>query len=213
VCSIDQYYESEDGYFDMKKYSAGFTSTGLFKQEIREVLRLQKRGLSRTEIVQEVLDHNLFQMRSEAGIRARLIKVLQRISSFDGTLLVAYLEGTRFEENALNLYSYLHAYRLPYEFFREIVLYDYLHHQGILRKVELDFFFERKEAETEEIARWSPKTKQRLKSSMMMFFRECGLLTEKEKNVYQITPLHVNRELKEYALDHYPVLALLTTLR
>lgn len=200
-------------YCDMKKYSAGFTSTGLFKQEIREVLRLQRRDLSRTEIVHEVLEHNLFQMRSEAGIRDRLKRVLQRISSFDGTLIVAYLEGTRFEENALILYSYLHTYRLPYEFFREIVLYDYLHHQGILRKVELDFFFERKEVESEEIARWSPRTRQRLKSSMLMFFRECGLLTEKERHVYQITPLHVNRELKDYALDHYPLLALLTILR
>ncbi|HBW37734.1 DUF1819 family protein [Desulfosporosinus sp. BICA1-9] len=197
----------------MKKYSAGFTSTGLFKQEIREVLRLQRRGLSRTEIVQEVLNHNLFQMRSEAGIRDRLKRVLQRIGNFDEILLEAYLEGTRFEENALILYSYLYTYRLPYEFFMEIVLYDYLHNQGILRKVELDFFFERKEAETEEIARWSPKTKQRLKSSMLMFFRECGLLTEKERHVYQITPLHVNRELKDYAIDHYPLLAILTTLR
>jgi len=200
-------------YYDMKKYSAGFTSTGLFKQEIREVLRLQRRGLSRTEIVQEVLNHNLFQMRSEAGIRDRLKRVLQRIGNFDEILLEAYLEGTRFEENALILYSYLYTYRLPYEFFMEIVLYDYLHNQGILRKVELDFFFERKEAETEEIARWSPKTKQRLKSSMLMFFRECGLLTEKERHVYQITPLHVNRELKDYAIDHYPLLAILTTLR
>lgn len=200
-------------YYDMKKYSAGFTSTGLYKREIRVVLQLQRKGLSRTEIVQEVLDHNLFQMRSEAGIRDRLKKVLQRINSFDSTLLKGYLEGTRFEENALILYSYLHTYRLPYEFFREIILYDYLHHQGILRKVELDFFFERKESETEEIARWSPKTKQRLKSSMLMFFRECGVLTEKEKHVYQITPLHINRELKEYALEQYPLLALLTTLR
>ena len=170
-------------HFNMKKYSAGFTSTGLYKQEIREVLRLQRKGLSRTEIVQEVLDHNLFQMRSEAGIRDKLQKVLQRISSFDRTLLESYIEGTRFEENALILYSYLHTFRLPYEFFMEIVLYNYLHHQGVLRKVELDFFFERKESETEVIARWSPNTKQRLKSSMLMFFRECSLLTEKEKHV------------------------------
>ncbi|OLN30351.1 DUF1819 family protein [Desulfosporosinus metallidurans] len=197
----------------MKNYSAGFTSAGLFKQEIREVLRLRKKGLSRKEIEQAVLDHNLFQMRSEAGIRDKLQKVFQRINSFDETLLESYIEGTRFEENALILYSYLHSYRLPYEFFREIVLYDYLHHQGLLRKVELDLFFERKESEVEEIARWSPRTKQRLISSMLMFFRECGLLTKVEKEVYRITPLHINQQLKEYAHVHFPLLALLTTLR
>lgn len=197
----------------MKEYSAGFTSTGLFKQEIREVLYLRKKGLSKKEIVQEVIEDNMFQMRSEAGIRSRLKKVLQRISSFDETLIDAYLNGTRFEENALILYSYLNSYRLPYEFFMEIVTYNYLHSQRRLRKVELDLFFERKESEVEEILRWSPETKKRLKSSMIMFFRECGLCAELDKQVYEITPLYINPKLKEYGQEKYPLLAMLTTLR
>ncbi|MFC0212428.1 DUF1819 family protein [Paenibacillus chartarius] len=197
----------------MKQYAAGFTGAGLFRQEIREVLRLKNQGLSHSEILDYLIEHNPFHLQSESGIKERLQKVNQRIKTFDKTLLHAYLHGTRYDENALILYSYLVTYRFPYEFFIESVLYNYNEGKTVIRMSDLDYFFERKESESNEVKNWTPQTKKRMRQSITMFFRECGLFVDIGNGEYQVNPLHISLELKQYVEEKYPLLYKLTTLR
>lgn len=197
----------------MKQYAAGFTGAGLFRQEIREVLRLQSEGLSHKELLEYLIEHNPFQLQSESGIKERLQKVNQRIKTFDQILTSYYLNGTRYDENALILYSYLVTYRFPYEFFTECVLYNYQAGKHVIRLVDLDYFFERKESESEEVKYWTPQTKKRMRQSITMFFRECGLFAENDNGEYELIPLHINIDLRQYAQEKYPLLYKLTILR
>jgi hypothetical protein len=197
----------------MKTYSAGFTGAGIFRQEIREVLRLQIEGQSSKEISSFIVENNIFQMSNEPGIKERLQKVTQRIKTFDVYLKQTYLNGTRYEENALILYGYLVTYRFPYEFFIEVILYNYLQNRKIILTSDLDHFLERKESGAEEVKSWTVQTRKRIRQSIFMFFRECGLLMERNTDEYEITPLYINSELKQYAEEKYPLLDKLTTLR
>ena len=111
------------------------------------------------------------------------------------------------------LYSFLKCYRLPYEFFYEVILYNYRNNKPSIQNVDIDFFIERKEAESEKVANWRPETKKKLRSSILLFFRESGLLQENDRDTYEINPLHISSKLKAYAKENDPLLQLLSELR
>jgi Putative inner membrane protein (DUF1819) len=196
----------------MMEYSAGFTSEGWFQNEINIVLSLKVEGLSKSEILEKITEQNLFQLRSESSIKKRFQMVYRRSDTFSGELPKLYIGGSRLDQKALLLYSYLKCYRLPYEFFNEVILYNY-NNKPSIQNIDVEFFIERKEGESEKVAGFRPETKKRLKSSILMFFRESGMLQEEKADTYLINPLHMSNKLKTYAKEHDPLLYLLSELR
>ncbi|MEG6534402.1 DUF1819 family protein [Caldifermentibacillus hisashii] len=186
----------------MLDYSAGFTSEGWFQNEMYIVLQLKKSGLSRKEILNDIIEKNSFQMRSESGIRKRFQMVYRRSETFNDELIQFYLMGSRHDQKALLLYSYLRCYRIPYEFYLEVIKYNYLNNKALIQTVEIDYFIERKETESEIVANWRPDTKKRLRSSILLFFRESGMLQKKDSVTYEISPIHMSTKLKEYAKEY-----------
>lgn len=186
----------------MLDYSAGFTSEGWFQNEMYIVLQLKKSGLSRKEILNDIIEKNSFQMRSESGIRKRFQMVYRRSETFNDELIQFYLMGSRHDQKALLLYSYLRCYRIPYEFYLEVIKYNYLNNKPLIQTVEIDYFIERKETESESVANWRPDTKKRLRSSILLFFRESGMLQKKDSVTYEISPIHMSTKLKEYAKEY-----------
>lgn len=186
----------------MLDYSAGFTSEGWFQNEMYIVLQLKKSGLSRKDILNDIIEKNSFQMRSESGIRKRFQMVYRRSEIFNDELIQFYLMGSRHDQKALLLYSYLRCYRIPYEFYLEVIKYNYLNNKPLIQTVEIDYFIERKETESEIVANWRPDTKKRLRSSILLFFRESGMLQKKDSFTYEISPIHMSTKLKEYAKEY-----------
>ncbi|MCQ6274787.1 DUF1819 family protein [Bacillus sp. V3B] len=197
----------------MMEYSSGFTSEGWFQTEISIVLSLKVEGLTRHEILTKILENNLFQLRSEASIKKRFQKVYRRSETFSPELTKLFIHGSRLDQKALLLYSFLKCYRLPYEFLNEVILYKYRHNKSTIQNIDIEFFLERKEGESVKVAGWRSETKERLRSSILLFFRESGLLQAKGSDAYEITPLHMSSKLKAYASENDPLLQLLSELR
>ncbi|MBT2687279.1 DUF1819 family protein [Bacillus sp. ISL-47] len=197
----------------MMEYSAGFTSEGWFQNEINIVLPLKIAGLSRSEILERIIEHNSFQLRSESSIKKRFQMVYRRSETFNLELSKLYIDGSRLDQKALLLYSYLKCYRLPYEFFNEVILYNYHNNKPSIQIIDVEFFIERKEGQSGKVAGFRPETKKRLKSSIVMFFRESGMLQEEKADTFLINPLHISKNLKNYAKDYDPLLYLLSELR
>lgn len=197
----------------MMEYSAGFTSEGWFQNEMNTILQLKFKGFSRNEIMKQILEKNSFQMRSESGIKKRFRMVYRRSETFNTELASFYINGSRLDQKSLQLYSFLKTYRFPYEFFMEVILYNYKQGKTSFQGIEIDFFMERKESESEKVAGWRPDTKKRLRSSIIMFFRESELIQATDTDTYEVTPLHMSGKLKAYAKEHDPLLQLLSELR
>ncbi|MDQ0156525.1 DUF1819 family protein [Robertmurraya andreesenii] len=197
----------------MLEYSAGFTSEGWFQNEINIVLPLKIEGLPRSEILERVLEKNLFQLRSESSIKKRFQMVYRRTETFNTELAKLYINGSRLDQKALLLYSYLKCYRLPFEFFNEVILYNYRNNKPFIQNIDVEFFIERKESESEKVAGWRPETKKRLRSSILMFFKEGGMLQEENSDTFRIHPLHLSSRLKSYAIKHDQLLCLLSEVR
>lgn len=193
-------------------YSAGFTSEGWFQHEIHIVLVYKQKCLSRSEILHEVIENNLFQMRSESGIRKRFQMVYRRTETLSPLLVDYYLNGSRFDQKAIVLYSFLKGYRYAYEFFQEVIVLNYQSNKFDFQYVDLAYFLERKEAQSEKVHNWHPDTKKRVGGILLRFFKEAGLV-EMLEDQYKITPLHLSQNLKQYVEEHDPLLYLLSNLK
>ncbi|MBO0589398.1 DUF1819 family protein [Sporosarcina sp. E16_8] len=196
----------------MMDYSAGFTSEGWFQHEIHIVLAYKQKGLNRGEILHEVIGKNLFQMRSESGIRKRFQMVYRRTETLSPSLVDYYLSGSRFDQKAIVLYSFLKGYRYAYEFFQEVIVLNYQSNKYDFQYVDLAYFLERKEAQSEKILNWHPDTKKRIGGILLRFFKEAELVEVLEKQ-NRIVPLHLSQNLKQYAEEHDPLLYLLCNLK
>jgi len=194
------------------KYSAAFTKEGWFEREMQTVLELRLENLNQKQMLEKVIDDNLFQMRSIEGIKTRFQMVYRRIYTFDDTLCNYFLNSNIYDRKALILYSYLKTYRVPYEFFLEIIVSNYIQSKVDFQREDFDYFFEAKELQVEKVREWRPQTKARLISSMILFFRESGLINETGKGVYCITPVHISKNLKDYASENDKLLLLMATL-
>ncbi|TCI75717.1 DUF1819 family protein [Exiguobacterium sp. SH0S1] len=196
----------------MMEYSAGFTSEAWFQQELQTVLEYKQKGYSRQEILYEIMEHNLFQMRNESGIRRRFQMVYRRAETFTPALVKYFLNSSRLDQKALTLYSFLKAYRYAYEFFQEVVVFKYQEGKPSLQTTDLAHFLELKEEQSEKVRDWRPDTKKRIASAILLFLRESDLL-EQQNSFYTIRPLYMSQSLKQYAEQHDLLLYLLSNLK
>ncbi|PFG07779.1 BrxA family protein [Bacillus sp. es.034] len=194
------------------EYSAGFTSEGWFQQEIEYVLDQLQKGFSRKEIKSKVIENNVFLLRSESAISKRFQMVYRRAKTLYPTLSEFYFNGTNSDQKVLLLYSFLKCYRYAYENFYELIVYRYQHKNGTLQVSDMNFYMEEKEQQLEKIANWHIATKKKINSTLLLFYRESGMI-EFVEDVYKVSPLHVSQALKQYAEEQDVLLKALITLK
>ena len=193
------------------EYSAGFTSEGWFQQEMEYVLKLLHIGLSREAIKSKVIEENAFLLRSESAISKRFQMVYRRAKTLYPNLAEYYLKGSKYDQKALLLYSFLKGYRYAYENFYELIVYRYQHKSGTLRASDMSFYMEEKEQQSDKIANWHVATKKKINSTLLLFYRESGMI-ELAEDGYKVSPLHMSQALKQFAEEHDTLLKAMITL-
>lgn len=193
------------------EYSASFASEGWFQQDIEYVLKSLQNGLSRDEIRQNVLNENPFLLRSESTIGKRFQMVYRRAKTLYPILADYYFQGHNYDQKALLLYSFLKSYRYAYENFYELIVYRYQHNNGTLHSSNINFYMEEKEQQSEKIANWNVTTKRKINSTLLLFYRESGMI-ELVDGEYKVFPLHVSQALKQFAEEQDPLLKAMITL-
>lgn len=193
------------------EYSAGFTSEGWFQQEIEYVLDQLHKGFSRKEIRSKLIEGNIFLLRSELAISKRFQMVYRRAKTLY-PLSEYYFNGTNSDQKALLLYSFLKCYRYAYENFYELIVYRYQHKNGTLQVSDMGFYMEEKEQQSEKIANWHITTKKKINSTLILFYRESGMI-ELVEDEYKVAPLHVSHSLKQYAEEQDVLLKAIITLK
>ena len=178
-------------------YSAGFTAEHLYRNEMKLIIDLQVQGLSKQEIKEKVFEENIFQCRSEAAIKDLFPRVYKRTPFLDDYLKQVILSGGRSDQNALLLYSFLKCFKLPSDFFLEVIHYNFNNFKATITDGTIHTFFEEKEQQYEQVREWSDQTKYKLKQVMLKLLIEVELLERNEAG-YLIKPLPLSRELSEY---------------
>ncbi|WP_107841262.1 BrxA family protein [Metasolibacillus meyeri] len=194
------------------EYSAGITSERLYQQDIEYVLTLLEKGLERDEIREIVLNENPFLVKTESALQKRFQLAYKRSISLNDELRKFYLTGTKYDQKALILYTFLKTYRYAYENFYELIIYRYQQKNKQLVLGHLEAFMEEKEQQSERIAKWSEVSKKRVNNTLLLFYR-CSGIMDLNDGVYSITPLHVSSQLKEYAIKNDSLLTAIITLQ
>ncbi|MBU9710536.1 DUF1819 family protein [Evansella tamaricis] len=192
-------------------YSAGFTKEKWSENDIAIVLELILKGKNKREILEEVTEHNLFQLRSPVSISNRFNMVYNRAVILDEEMQRYFLDANVYNRKALTLYSFLKVYRVPLEFYYEVILYKN-EQQEHLYSNDFHYFFEKKSSESNKISEWRPETIKRLIRTLILFFRESNMIEKIDKTKYTVKSIHMNRPLKSYAEKNAPLLYSFTTL-
>lgn len=185
------------GHIKMK-YSSGLGAERWYQQDIEYVLNLLEKGLTRAEIRSIVLNENPFLVKTESALHKRFQLVFKRASSLSPELRTLYLNGTKYDQKALILYTFLKTYRYAYENFYELIIYRYQQKNKQLVTGHFQAFMEEKEQQSEKVLKWSQISKNRVNNTLLLFYSEGGII-ELNEGVYVITPLHVSSQLKKYA--------------
>jgi Putative inner membrane protein (DUF1819) len=193
------------------EYSAGFTKEKWSENEIEVILKLMFQGKVKKEILDEVMEKNLFQLRSPVSIKNRFNMVYNRAAVLEDEMKKHFLNASDNDRKALTLYSFLQVYRIPLEFYWEVIVLKY-EQQEPLYINDFHYFFEGKATVNEKVSHWRPETIKRLVRSMVLFFRDAKMIDRVEQTKYTVKSIHMSQSLKTYAEENAPLLYSFTIL-
>ena len=181
----------------MQEYSSGFTSERLLKNEMTQVISLYLLGKTKDEIRDVVIDENSFNMRSVASIKESLSKINRRINYIDRNLMQIYVNNNSNDSVIILLYTFLSSFRIAREFVTEVIYHSWFNHKKIVTVADINCFFEEKSQQSEVVSKWTESTSKKIKNRVLEFCTQCGIL-EKQKGEFNIRPLQISPELRNY---------------
>ncbi|MEH7308809.1 DUF1819 family protein [Neobacillus drentensis] len=179
------------------EYSAGFTKESWSEKEMEITISLMLKGMDRKEALDQILNENLYQLRSPSSIENRFQMVYRRSKMLDDPLKEHFTKANDHDRKALVLLSFNLAYRFPKEFFYEVIVNKY-HQKEKLLKSDIGYFFEKKALESEKVSLWRPATVKRLTNTLILFFKQSGMIQPVNKQEFNIYPLYISKPLKDY---------------
>lgn len=185
----------------MQEYSSGFTSERLIKNEMTVVINLYLQGMRKDEIRDVVIDENLFNMRSVAAIKENLSKINRRINYIDENLMQIYINNNSNDSMVILFYTFLSSFRIAREFVIEVVYHNWINHKKIVTPADINCYFEEKAEQSDVVSKWTEGTSKRIKNRVLEFCTKCGIM-EKQKDEFNIKPLQISPELRNYIKDN-----------
>lgn len=180
----------------MNRYNGALTREQFMFREMRVVAQLYKRGFTEEEILNAIIEENLFQYPTEREIKGKCKVALRRLSKITSSqyLLDALAEGGIAEAKQAALVAMMCDSRLLAEFMLEVIGEKYRALDFTLSRKDINLFFERLCEKDERPGQWSASTVKRIKSVLMNVLRENAYLERVGSE--RLEPVMVSEELK-----------------
>lgn len=184
-----------------RRYLTTLTTRPFLYAETKRVAELLDRGMDSKEIVESVLEENLFQLASKDRAERFCSEILKRLNLLDDYLFRYFLKADTQTSKAILLYALLKRDRLFSEWMREVVWDKFLIMDWIYQKKETKSFINRKSEQDETINSWIETTKNTLMSVYHQILVEVGMATSNGEELY-LQPLIINPEVKKYLVEN-----------
>ncbi len=147
------------------KGCGGLTREQFLYHETKTVARLMvDEALSDEEIIQRVIEENLFQFPTERMIKNIANVCLKRLHGLDDMTLVGVIAHSPMEvSKQACLYAMMKQYRLVWDFMITVIGAKYREQDLSYGKMDLNVFFMRLQEQDDEIASWSDATINKIK--------------------------------------------------
>lgn len=180
------------------EYSSSLNGASFLLFELKQVVKLQQKGLSHQEIRKKVVEENLFQFENKGRINRTLPSVMRRAKVIDSTLGTLMLEGSVEMSKVINLYAIMKTDLLFYEFMDEVIREKLQSNNYLIEKKDINLFFTTKSEQSEKVASWSTINIEKLKRAYMQVLFESGFLKERRGN--ELNRLIIDEQIKDHLI-------------
>lgn len=178
-------------------YSAGLVSQSFWFVEMKKIVKLIDEGKSEEEIKKLCIEENLFGTTKEYRAKRIYGYIWNRAKKLDKSLIELFCNSDLGTQKIINLVAVLRSDRLFFEFMFEVYREKNILGIPTIEDADVNIFFNNKEVQNNDIAKWTDETKRRLRSIYFNYLTDANLLTivNKQKT---ITPPILDIALERY---------------
>lgn len=170
-------------------YSAGLISQSFWFIEMKKMIKLIDEGKSEKEIKRLCVEGNLFGAAKEYRAKRIYGYIRNRVKILDKTLIELFCASDLTTQKIINLVAVLRLDRLFFEFMYEVYREKNILGIPIIEDADVNIFFKNKEAQNDDVAKWTDGTKRRLGSVYFNYLTDANLLTVANKQKMITTPI------------------------
>ena len=149
------------------EYNGSLTLEQFLFYEMRIIAKLICQGFNREDILQKVIDENLFQLPTERKIRRFTNTCFKRIDALESEELVYDLANCSAEVGKqINLYAMMKYNRLVWDFMTSVIGEKYRTQEFEYSQKDLNVFFFRLQEQNDKVATWSELTVKKIKQEI-----------------------------------------------
>ncbi len=181
---------------DASPYNAAITREQFLFYEVRTTAKLVCEGLNNDEVVERIVNDNLFQYPTEKSVKKMALACLRRLEALeDQTLVEAIADQPSDVSRQICLYAMIRQYRLVQDFMLTVIGEKYRLLDASFSKMDLNVFFQRLQEQDDWVATWSESTITKLKQVLQKLLVDNEYLDSTEAarlNPVLISPLLEN---------------------
>jgi hypothetical protein len=178
------------------EYSAGLTSKLFWLQESKKTAEYILKGFTKEEIKAIAWEENIYQVRAEYRAYEVLNGTYRRMNLLSKELLEKFLESDIQTSKVINLIAIMQDSRIFFEFMHEVFKEKRNLGEKELTDRDLNVYFDRKIAESEEVAKWTEVAVKKLKQCFTRMLFEAGVLSSSK------SPRMINDILIDYRVKN-----------
>lgn len=178
-------------------YSAGLISQSFWFVETKKLIKLICEEMTEQDIKRICIEENLFGTANVYRAKRIYGYLWRRVSSLDRTLIDLFSESDLSTQKIINLIAVLKVDRLFFEFVFEVYREKSILGSEYIEEAEISVFFNNKEIQSEDVAKWTETTKRKLRAAYLNFMIDANLLTVID-NKKKITPPILDVAVERY---------------
>lgn len=145
-------------------YSAGLVSQSFWFVEMKKIIKLINEGKSEEEIKKLCIEENLFGAAKEYRAKRIYGYIWNRAKKLDKSLIELFCNSDLATQKINNLVAVLRSDRLLFEFMFEVYREKIILGIPTIEDADVNIFFNNKEVQNDDIAKWTDGKKRRLRS-------------------------------------------------
>lgn len=176
-------------------YKAGITREQFLFHEMRTTAKLMNKGFNDEEIVNEIIEDNLFQYPTEKMIKNLAKVCVARLHTINDKNLVEIIaNGSAESAKQICLYAMMKHYRIVWEFMTTVIAEKFKLKDLSYSRKDINVFFTRLQEQNDVVASWTDSTIRKIKQVLTKMLVDNGYLDSTKSET--LNPVLIDLDLK-----------------
>lgn len=177
------------------KGSAQITREQFLFYEMRTTVRLMREGLEDNEVIDWIVEENLFQYPTEKSIRQMAKVCIARLKGMgDEDLIEAVVSQSSETAKQICMYAMMKQYRLVWDFMITVIGEKYRMQNFSFSQMDVNVFFMQLQEQDDYVAGWSESTMKKIRQILIRVLAENDYLDSIKAD--HINPVWLNPVLE-----------------